>query len=184
MEVIPLSIPDVKLLIPKKFGDHRGYFVETYNVDACAKSGIESRFVQDNQSMSAQKNTVRALHYQVGDLAQAKLIRVLKGSILDVAVDVRRSSPTFGQHVHAILSAENGKQAYVPVGFAHGFITLEPNTEVFYKVTAFYSPKHERGIIWNDPALNIDWGIPTGDAVLSDRDTRHPMLAEQKDLFE
>ncbi|MCS7033568.1 MAG: dTDP-4-dehydrorhamnose 3,5-epimerase, partial [Phycisphaerae bacterium] len=136
MEVMPLAIPDVKVIVPVRHGDHRGYFSETYNRQTFASAGIEATFVQDNQSLSARAGTIRALHYQIGAMAQAKLIRVLQGSILDVAVDIRRSSPTFGKHAAVILSAENWKQVYVPIGFAHGFVTLEPNTVVFYKVTS------------------------------------------------
>lgn len=184
MEVLETAIPPVKILVPKKFGDHRGFFSEVYNEQGFARLGIEGRFVQDNHSLSAQKGTIRALHYQVGEMAQAKLIRVIRGAILDVAVDIRRSSPTFGKHVSHVISAENWQQMWVPIGFAHGFVTLEPNTEVLYKVTKLYSPKDERGILWNDPALAIDWKIDRASAVLSDRDRHHPVLAEQKDLFD
>ena len=133
--------------------------------------------------MSGPKGTLRGLHYQLSPMAQGKLIRVTKGAILDVAVDIRRSSPTFGKHVTDVLSAENWKQIFVPAGFAHGFVTLEPDTEVIYKVNALYSPQHERGIAWNDPALAIDWRIAAGEAILSARDTRHPPLRDQPDLF-
>jgi dTDP-4-dehydrorhamnose 3,5-epimerase len=183
MDVIPTSIPDVKVLRPKKHGDHRGFFSEVYSRKAMADVGIADEFVQDNHSMSAARGVLRGLHYQVGSAAQAKLVRVTKGAILDIAVDIRRNSPTFGWHVAAELSAENWLQIYVPVGFAHGFVTLQENTEVIYKVTTLYSPKDERGIRWNDPALQINWGIDESQAVLSDRDRKHPMLAEQADLF-
>lgn len=183
MEVIALAIPDVKVLIPKRFGDQRGFFSEVYNRAAFQSAGIGGEFVQDNHSLSAQKGVVRALHYQVPPLAQAKLVRVVRGAILDVAVDIRRSSPTFGRHVSEVLSAENWHQMYVPVGFAHGFVTLEPDTEVLYKVSTVYSPKDERGILWNDPAIGVAWGIDPADAVLSDRDRKHPLLRDQADLF-
>jgi len=184
MQVIPLSIPDVKVLIPRRHGDARGFFSEVYNRRLFHEAGITDDFVQDNHSLSAAKGVVRALHYQLPPMAQAKLIRVVRGAILDVAVDIRRSSPTFGQHVREVLSAENWKQLYVPVGFAHGFVTLEPNTEVIYKVTTLYSPAHERGILWNDPAIGIDWGIAESQATLSERDSKHPPLAAQPDLFD
>jgi len=183
MEVIPTEIPDVKILVPKKFGDHRGFFSETFNRKTLTALGITAEFVQDNHSLSATRGVVRALHYQVPPVAQDKLVRVVRGSILDVAVDIRRSSPTFGRHITALISAENWRQIYVPRGFAHGFVTLEPNTEVLYKVTDYYSPAHERGIRWNDPALAIDWTIPHDQAILSDRDTKHPLFAAAPDLF-
>ncbi len=183
MQLIPLEIPDVKLLVPKKFGDHRGFFSETYNRKTLAGLGIDKEFVQDNHSLSAEKSVVRALHYQLPPMAQDKLVRVVRGAILDVAVDVRRASPSFGRHVSAVISAENWRQIYVPIGFAHGFVTLEPNTEVIYKVTNYYSPTHERGIRWNDAALGIDWGVNEAEAVLSQRDTLHPGFQEIKELF-
>ena len=183
MQVIPTEIPDVKILVPKQFKDHRGFFSEVYSTKLLKDAGVDAPFVQDNHSLSVEKGVLRGLHYQVAPMAQAKLIRVVRGAILDVALDVRRGSPTFGRHVTAVLSAENWRQAYVPVGFAHGFVTLEPNTEVLYKVSTFYSPQHERGVRWNDPALGINWGIREDDAVLSDRDRRHPVLKDAQDLF-
>jgi len=179
-----LAIPDVLLISPKKFGDHRGFFMETYSRQKLKDmAGVDMDFVQDNHSLSGPVGTVRALHCQLPPMAQAKLVRVIAGSVLDVAVDIRRSSPTFGKHVSQILSAENGKQMLIPVGFAHGFVTLEPNTEFVYKVSNYYSPPHERGIIWNDPDLGIDWQIDPSTAILSDRDTRHPQLKDAPDLF-
>lgn len=174
MQVIELAIPDVKILIPKKHQDHRGFFSETYNRSSMSQAGITDAFVQDNQSLSVQRGVVRGLHYQIPPHAQGKLVRVIKGSILDVAVDIRRSSPTFGRHVTEVLSADNWKQMWVPTGFAHGFVTLEENTEVLYKVTQPYSPANERAIAWNDPTLAIDWIIRPDEAVLSDRDRKHP----------
>jgi len=183
MQVIPTEIPDVKVLVPRQFKDHRGFFSEVYSTKLLADAGIRTQFVQDNHSMSVEKGVLRGLHYQVAPMAQDKLIRVVRGSILDVAVDIRRGSPTFGRHVTEIISSENWRQVFVPVGFAHGFVTLEPNTEVLYKVSAFYSPQHERGVRWNDPALGIDWGVGEGQAVLSTRDLHHPMLSQAQDLF-
>jgi dTDP-4-dehydrorhamnose 3,5-epimerase len=184
MQLIPTPIPDVKVIVPKKHGDHRGFFSETYSRKAFAASGIECEFVQDNHSLSAEEGVLRGLHFQIPPMAQCKLLRVVRGAILDVAVDIRRSSPTFGKHVAEVISAENWKQIFIPTGFAHGFRTLEPNTEVIYKVSTFYSPEHDRGIRWNDPAIGIDWGVDESRAVLSDRDRKHPMLAEAQDLFD
>jgi len=183
MQLIETEIPAVKVLVPKKFGDHRGFFSEVYSDKLLAGLGITARFVQDNHSLSAEKGVVRGLHYQLPPMAQDKLIRVVRGAIMDVAVDIRRGSPTFGKHVACLLSAENWKQMFVPAGFAHGFATLEPNTEVLYKVTTYYSPSHERGIRWNDPKLGINWHVAEEQAVLSERDRNHPMLAEMSELF-
>jgi dTDP-4-dehydrorhamnose 3,5-epimerase len=183
MQLIDTEIPAVKIISPKKFGDHRGFFSEVYSVKALQALGITTQFVQDNHSLSVEKGVLRGLHYQIAPMAQDKLVRVVRGSILDVAVDIRRGSPTFGKHVRAVLSAENWQQIFVPTGFAHGFVTLEPNTEVLYKVSTYYSPSHERGIRWNDPKLGIDWGVEESSAVLSNRDREHPMLADAKDLF-
>jgi dTDP-4-dehydrorhamnose 3,5-epimerase len=183
MQLIPSEIPDIKILVPKKHGDHRGFFSEVYSRKMLADAGVTTDFVQDNHSLSVEKGVLRGLHYQVAPMAQDKLVRVVHGAILDVAVDIRKHSPTFGRHVTAILSAENWHQIFVPVGFAHGFVTLEGNTEVLYKVSTYYSPTHERGIRWNDPKLGIDWGIAESAAVLSQRDREHPMLADAKDLF-
>jgi dTDP-4-dehydrorhamnose 3,5-epimerase len=183
MQVIETAIPDVKVLVPRQFKDHRGFFSEVYSHKAISELGLRAGFVQDNHSLSVEKGVLRGLHYQVPPMAQDKLIRVVRGAILDVAVDIRRSSPTFGKHVTAMISADNWQQVLVPVGFAHGFVTLEPNTEVLYKVSAYYSPAHERGIKWNDPALGIDWGVSEAQAILSARDQNHPPLASAKDLF-
>src|SRR5262249_5778348 len=178
MEFASTAIPDVKVIAPKKFGDHRGFFSEVFRKDAFANAGIDCEFVQDNHSLSAAAGVVRGLHWQVGATAQHKLVRVLKGAILDVAVDIRRRSPTFGKHVVVELTDENWKQIFVPIGFAHGFVTLAPDTEVVYKVSAYYSPADERGLRWNDPNLGVNWGIKDGAATLSDRDTKHPLFAE------
>jgi dTDP-4-dehydrorhamnose 3,5-epimerase len=178
IDVEPTALPDVKIIRTKIFADPRGYFVETYNRKAFAAAGIADEFVQDNLSLSTEVGTIRGLHFQSAPFAQAKIVRVGRGRILDVAVDLRRSSPTFGRHVAVELSAENGLQLLVPVGFAHGFCTLTPNTEVSYKVTAHYSAVHDHGLAWDDPALGINWPVEPSRAILSDKDTRHPRLSE------
>jgi dTDP-4-dehydrorhamnose 3,5-epimerase len=183
MRVTPTDLPDVKLLAPKKFEDARGFFVETYSRRALAAHGIDAEFVQDNLSLSRPVGTVRGLHFQIAPFAQAKLIQVLRGRILDVAVDIRAGSPSFGRHVAVTLSADAPVQMLVPVGFAHGFCTLEPDTEVMYKVSAFYSREHEMGLQWNDPALGIAWPVSPERAVLSDKDARNPVLADLPAVF-
>jgi len=181
-EIFPISGPI--LIKPARIGDARGWFSETFRTDRFRENAGPVDFVQHNQSMSAAKGTVRGLHFQLEPMAQGKLVRCLKGVILDVAVDIRRSSPTFGQHVSVELTADNGHQLWVPPGFAHGFVTLAENTEVFYLVTAYYSPAHDRGLSWNDPALGIDWRIGDGEAQLSDKDRKQPLLADLPDLFD
>lgn len=178
MQVVATSIPDVKLITPRKFGDHRGFLSETWNRRALAEQGLAFDFVQDNHSMSAAVGTVRGLHFQIPPFAVAKLVRVARGAIYDVAVDLRRGSPSFGRHVGVRLSAEAWNQLLVPVGFAHGFCTLEPDTEVLYKVTDYYAPAHDRGLRWDDPALAIAWPVAPAQATLSDRDRAWPALAE------
>lgn len=178
MQVEQLRIPDVKVLTPKKHGDHRGFFSEIYNRRALAEAGIEIEFVQDNHSRSAAKGTVRGLHFQIPPFAQDKLVRVVRGAVFDVAVDLRRGSPTYGRHASVTLSAESWNQVLVPAGFAHGFQTLAPDTEVIYKVSGYYAPDHDKGLLWNDPALGIEWPIPEREAVLSDKDRRQPRLAD------
>lgn len=169
----------VRLIRPKRFEDARGWFCETYSTGAFARLGIPDVFVQDNHSLSRPVGTVRGLHFQTPPAGQAKLVRCVRGRILDVAVDVRAGSPTYGRWVAAELSAENGHQLFVPVGFAHGFATLEPDTEVAYKVSALYAPACDGGIRWDDPALGIDWRLPAGVApVLSPKDAALPLLAE------
>jgi dTDP-4-dehydrorhamnose 3,5-epimerase len=184
MEVTATAIPDVKIITPKKFGDHRGFFSETYHKAKLEQAGIQLEFLQDNQSLSVARGVLRGLHYQLPPLAQDKLVRVTRGAILDVAVDIRRNSPTFGQHVAVELTAENWQQLLVPIGFAHGFVTLTENTEVCYKCSDYYSPEHERGISFDDPDLNIDWRISAADLTLSDRDRQHPRLKDQADIFD
>lgn len=183
MEVVPLAIPEVLLLRPSRLEDERGAFMETYNQQRWARAGVREPFVQDNQSLSHRANVIRGLHYQMAPAAQAKLIRVLRGAIRDVVVDLRRQAPTFGKAVVLDLREGDGQQLFVPVGFAHGYRTLEPSTEVFYKVSDFYNPALERGIRWNDPALAIDWGLPESAAILNHRDQQFPLLAEAVDLF-
>lgn len=183
MEITPTEIPDVRIITPKKFGDHRGFFSETYSRKGLKALGVDLEFVQDNHSLSAQAGVIRGLHYQLPPMAQDKLVRVVRGAILDVAVDIRRNSPTFGRHISAVMSAENWRQILIPIGFAHGFVTLEPNTEVVYKVTNYYSPQHERGILWSDAGLGIQWGIEPTKAILSDKDTKYPNLDRATDLF-
>ena len=184
MRIEESSIPAVKVLKPKKHGDHRGFFSEVYNKQALARAGIDIEFVQDNHSLSAEKGTVRGLHFQTPPFAQDKLVRVVRGAVFDVAVDLRRSSATYGRHVSAVLSAEAWNQILVPAGFAHGFMTLEPDTEVIYKVSGYYAPDHDKGLLWNDPALGIEWPIPETEAILSDKDRRQPRLAELEAPFE
>lgn len=178
-----LQIPDVKVVTPKKFGDERGFFSETYSRQGLIEHAIDLTFVQDNQSLSAQVGTLRGLHFQLPPFAQDKLVRVTRGAIYDVAVDIRRQSPTFGQWVGAVISADEWNQILVPIGFAHGFCTIEPDTEVLYKVTAPYAPASERGIAWDDADLAIDWPLQGGQPVLSGKDGENPTLANSSDLF-
>jgi dTDP-4-dehydrorhamnose 3,5-epimerase len=173
----------VKVLVPKLFRDPRGVFCETYSKRVLAELGIQKEFIQDNQSISVAKGVVRGLHFQLPPFAQDKLIRVVRGSVYDVAVDLRKGSATFGKHVGFVLSAENWHQAWIPAGFAHGFCTLEAGTEVVYKVTAFYSPQHDRGLLWNDPELGIEWPVGAVEAELSEKDKKHPRLRELKELL-
>ena len=184
MQVTQTEIPEVKLIAPRIHRDERGFFSETYHRSALAAAGIDVVFVQDNHSLSRQRGVVRGLHFQVAPRAQGKLVRVVRGAILDVAVDIRVGSPTFGRHVSAVLSAENWAQLWVPVGFAHGFCTLEPDTEVLYKVTDHYAPECDRGILWNDPALGIRWPVTAEQVVLSEKDRGHPRLADAPTAFQ
>ncbi len=178
MEIAELEIPEVKILTPRKFGDHRGFFSETYNKRVLADLGIETEFVQDNHSFSAERGTIRGLHFQTPPYAQDKLVRVAQGSVLDVAVDIRRGSPSYGRSVSAVISAEAWNQVLVPIGFAHGFCTLEPDTVVIYKVSNYYTPEHDAGLLWNDPDLGIDWPVGEDEAKLSDKDRGQPRLKE------
>lgn len=174
----------VKLIETRRFGDDRGWFVETWAEAKWAAQGVEGLFVQDNHSMSAQVGTIRGLHFQRPPHGQGKLVRCVRGAIIDYAVDVRRGSPTYGRFVEAELSAENGRQLWVPIGFAHAFVTLQPNTEVAYKVTDVYAPDCDGGIVWNDPAIGIDWPLPETGPVLSDKDKVLPTLAEFDSPFD
>jgi len=178
MDTTAAEISGVLLLKPRYFKDARGYFVETYNLSGARAAGLTAEFVQDNQAFSHQRGTVRALHFQVPPHEQAKLVRVLRGSIYDVAVDLRAGSPTHGRWTAATLTAQGGEQVFVPRGFAHGYCTLEADTEVAYKVDDYYAPDCERGLIWNDPTLAIDWPVATSDAVLSDKDRQLPRFAD------
>jgi dTDP-4-dehydrorhamnose 3,5-epimerase len=178
MEIIPAAIPDVLIVKPKKYGDHRGFFSETFKNAALREHGVALDWIQDNHSFSAARGVVRGLHFQRAPKAQAKLLRVTRGAILDVAVDVRKASPTYGQHVAVELSADNWTQLYVPVGFAHGFCTLTENTEVLYKVSAEYGPAEEGGLVWDDPDLGIAWPIRAEEATLSARDLEWPRFKD------
>jgi dTDP-4-dehydrorhamnose 3,5-epimerase len=182
MDIIALDIPAVKLVRPRRFGDERGWFMETYRRDALASAGIADDFLQDNQSFSAARGTVRGLHLQKPPRAQAKLVRVLSGRILDVAVDLRGSSPTYGRHV-AVEIPDDGTSLYVPVGFAHGFCTLTENVVVAYKVSDTYAPAAEAGIRWDDPALGIAWPVAEAQATLSAKDRELPLLAGLEPIF-
>lgn len=184
LTVTPTEIPAVRIIEPKRFGDARGYFCETWNRARFASQGVDLDFVQDNESISAAVGTVRGLHFQKHPNAQDKLVRVLAGRILDVAVDIRRGSPTYGKHVSVELSAQNGRQLLIPVGFAHGLCTLEPNTMVAYKVTGYYSGPDDLGLAFDDPDLGIAWPIAPQDAQLSDKDRKQPRLRDLPPYFD
>jgi dTDP-4-dehydrorhamnose 3,5-epimerase len=183
LEIQPLRLSDVKVLKTRKRVDSRGIFSEVYSRRTFAEAGLSFDFVQDNQSVSTALGTIRGLHYQRAPWAQDKLIRVLRGRIFDVAVDLRRASPTFMEWVSFELSAEAGNQILIPAGFAHGFCTLEPDTHVFYKVSNFYAPSHDHGIRWNDPEIAIDWPVNEDNAVLSDRDATLPLIRDVEHWF-
>lgn len=170
---------NVLLVHPKRFGDSRGWFTETYSEQRFLQLGVRHRFVQDNHSLSVPVGTLRGLHFQTPPFAQAKLVRCIRGRIFDVAVDIRKGSPTYGRWTGAELSAENGDQLLIPVGFAHGFVTLEPSTEVTYKVSDVYAPANDAGLRWDDPQIAIDWHLPEGlEPTLSDKDRIQPLLAD------
>lgn len=183
MKAERLALPDVILLTPPKFGDERGFFSETFNAARAAEAGIAAPFVQDNQSLSRQRGVVRGLHCQLDPHAQGKLVRCVRGAIWDVAVDARTGSATYGRWVAAELSAANWQQLWVPPGFLHGFCTLEEDTEVIYKVTSLYDRGAERGVLWNDPALGIDWPIAAHEAVLSEKDAVLPGFEAARGWF-
>ena len=182
MQINDTALSGVKHIVPKRFGDHRGFFSETYSRRVLAASGIDIAFVQDNHSLSAQIGTVRGLHFQAPPHAQAKLVRCGRGAIFDVAVDIRRGSPTYGKWVGFELSAENGAQMYVPAGFAHGFVTLLPDSEIIYKCSDYYAPDTEGALRWDDPDVGIGWPL-SGPAVLSDKDRLAPLLANLNSPF-
>ena len=184
MKFVPQSIPEVVLIKPTVHGDNRGYFMESFRRDLFEEAiGYKVNFIQDNESKST-KGVLRGLHYQLPPYAQAKLVRVIEGSVLDVAVDIRKSSATFGQYVTAELTAENKHQLFVPHGFAHGFVVLSDSATFTYKVDNYYAPEHDRGIAFDDNDLDIDWQLPLELLQLSDKDKSHPALANAKDVFE
>ncbi|MDT7951361.1 MAG: dTDP-4-dehydrorhamnose 3,5-epimerase [Acetobacteraceae bacterium] len=183
MKTETFDVPGIIAFTPDRFGDARGFFSETWSARRFADAGLDESFVQDNQSLSRDRGVLRGLHCQVGPNAQGKLVRCTRGAIWDVAVDARRSSATYGRWVAAELSAANWRQLWVPVGFLHGFCTLEPDTEVVYKVTAPYDREAERGVLWNDPTLAIPWPIEPGAAILSDKDLVLPRWDELAELF-
>lgn len=184
MKTVTLDIPGVKVFEPRKFADARGFFSETYNAKTFGAAGVDISFVQDNQAFSADQWTLRGLHFQTPPFAQDKLVRVLRGSVLDVAVDIRRNSPTYGKHVAVVLSAAAWNQIMIPIGFAHGYLTLEPDTEVFYKVSNYYAPEYDSGLLWNDPDLAIDWRAPPDDVILSEKDGKLPLLRDLDSPFD
>lgn len=181
MKKMETKFQDAYILEPTVYGDHRGFFLESYNQEIFKELGIDIEFIQDNHSLSETVGTLRGMHYQLAPKDQTKLVRVTHGAIYDVIVDIRNGSPTYGQWQGFILSAENKRQLLVPKGFAHGFCTITPNTEVQYKVDELYSPEYDCGIAWDDPTLAIDW--PTTNVILSEKDTKHPTLANAKNNF-
>jgi dTDP-4-dehydrorhamnose 3,5-epimerase len=183
MEVAEAEIADVKMLKPVRHGDMRGFFSEVFKENVLREHGIDVHFVQDNHSLSMSRGVVRGLHFQIPPFAQAKLLRVTAGSIFDVAVDIRWGSPSYGRHVAVVLSASEWNQIFIPVGFAHGFCTLAPNTEVIYKVNNYYSVEHDRGLLWSDESLAIAWPIPADKALLSEKDRNQPALADLPRFF-
>ncbi|MBP3534193.1 MAG: dTDP-4-dehydrorhamnose 3,5-epimerase [Alistipes sp.] len=184
MEVIKTEIEGVVIIEPKIFGDERGYFFESFNAAEFArKVGVNTVFVQDNESKS-KYGVLRGLHFQKGEFAQSKLVRVVEGRVIDVAVDIRRGSPTFGKHVAVELSKENKRQLFIPRGFAHGFAVLSEEAVFQYKCDNLYAPDHEGAIAWNDPKIGIDWQIRPEDAILSEKDKKHPTLDEAEELFD
>jgi dTDP-4-dehydrorhamnose 3,5-epimerase len=184
LDIAETAIPEVKRLVPRRFADSRGFFSETWNAARMAAAGLDLRFVQDNHSYSAAAGTVRGLHYQAPPMAQAKLVRVARGAVRDIAVDVRRGSPTYGDWVAEELSAENGRQLLVPRGFLHGFVTLTDDTLVLYKVDSVYDAASDGAVIWNDADIGVDWGVAEADVILSDKDRRAPAFRDWVSPFE
>lgn len=184
MQIERLEIEDVLLITPAKHGDRRGFFSETYRNDFLSEHGIDITFIQDNHVYSAHRGVLRGLHFQIPPRAQGKLVRCVKGTILDIGVDIRAGSPTFGQHVAVELSAANWKQLWIPPGFAHGYITLERDCEVIYKTTDYYARDCERGLAWDDPKLAIDWRFAGSELVISDKDRVNPQLADMPIFFQ
>ena len=182
MELQALPLVGLVSVQPKRHGDGRGFFAETYNRERYMASGLNTNFVQDNHSVSTAVGTLRGLHFQSPPHAQAKLVRCGRGAIFDVAVDIRRGSPTYGRWVGEVLSEENGKQLFIPEGFAHGFVTLEPNSEIVYKCSDYYAPETEGSLRWDDPDIGIEWPL-TGDPVLSEKDAIAPFLADFESPF-
>jgi dTDP-4-dehydrorhamnose 3,5-epimerase len=178
VQIERLSIPEVLSISPSKHRDARGFFSEVYRDDVLAGYGVHASFVQENHVLSAARGVLRGLHFQLPPNAQGKLIRCAKGAILDVAVDIRRGSPTFGRHVAVELSADNWRQVWVPCGFAHGYVTLQSDCEVIYKVTSYYDPASERGLAWDDPALGIDWRTSSEHLTIAPKDLTNPILAD------
>jgi dTDP-4-dehydrorhamnose 3,5-epimerase len=178
MQIERVAIEGILVFVPTRRSDQRGFFSETYRSDLLAADGLHANFVQDNHVYSAERGVLRGLHFQVPPRAQGKLVRCTRGAILDVVVDVRKDSPTWAQYAATELTAENWKQLWVPPGFAHGYVTLEPNCEVIYKVTDYWAPDCERGIVWNDPDLGIDWRFGESELILTDRDRGYPSLRE------
>ena len=183
MKIDRLAIEDLLLVTPTKHGDPRGFFSETFRADVFAHHGVDAPFVQDNHAFSSQKGVLRGLHFQVPPHPQGKLVRCIRGAILDVGVDIRMGSPSYGRHVAVELSAANWRQLWVPPGFAHGYVTLQDDCEVVYKTTDYYAPEYDRGIAWDDPALGIDWPLSADAVILSERDKRHPRLANAEPAF-
>ncbi|MFW6201065.1 MAG: dTDP-4-dehydrorhamnose 3,5-epimerase [Gemmatimonadota bacterium] len=183
LTVVAEALPDVKALVPKRYGDERGFLSEVWHRRALEEAGLDFEPVQENHSVSERAGTVRGLHFQAPPHAQAKLVRVVRGAAFDVAVDLRRGSPSYGRHAAVVLSADAWNQIYIPEGFAHGFCTLEPRTELVYKLSGYYSPESEGGLLWNDPAVGIEWPVDPERAVLSDKDRGWPPLAGLGEVF-
>lgn len=183
MQIERLTIEDLLLIVPTKRFDQRGFFSETYRGDVLAAEGVRAEFVQENHVYSNERGVLRGLHFQTPPRAQGKLVRCTRGAILDVAVDIRSGSPTYGRHVAVELSAKNWRQLWVPPGFAHGYLTLEAHCEVIYKVTDYWAPDYERGIAWDDPTIGIDWGVSVPDLILADKDRVNPPISEIGPVF-